>query len=295
MSRKMILALACAFASVAVPIAAWAETQVGPTTIALPDADAKITLPKGYAWAGKEEAKKALEQDGGGTEGVQGFILPMDREKEKNDWLVLVRWDDVGYVNDDDAAKLNADEILNSYKEGTKEQNEVRKEKGIPPIFVGGWAEKPRYEKAKHQVIWAIQGKDQDDATAPVVTVNYNTRILGRRGVLSLNLVTDPDKVELNKTKVAALLNQTDFNKGAQYNDYIAGKDKSSGMGIAGLILGGGAVAAAAKLGLLGGLWKWAIGILLVAKKFIIVLVAAGAAAISKFFKKGNKEDGGSV
>lgn len=290
MSRKMMLALACALASVAMPGMAWAETVMGPNTVTLPDADAKITLPKGYAWAGKDEAKKALEKEGSSTEGIQGFIVPV--EHDKNEWLVLVRWDDVGYVKDDDAAKLNADEILKSYKDGTTEQNEARKEKGIPPIYVGGWAEKPRYEKAKHQVVWAIQGKDEEAATAPVVTVNYNTRILGRRGVLSLNLVTDPDKVDINKSKVAALLDKTDFNNGAQYKDYVAGKDKASGFGIAGLILGGGAVAAAAKLGLLGGLWKWGIGIILVMKKFIIVLVAAAAAAINKFLKRGKKEDG---
>lgn len=57
-------------------------------------------------------------------------------------------------------------------------------------------------------------------------------------------------------------------------------------MGIAGLILGGGAVAAAAKLGVLGGLWKFLIGIALVLKKFIIVAVAGVAIFIRKMFSK---------
>jgi uncharacterized membrane-anchored protein len=197
----------------------------------------------------------------------------------------------MGYVNDDDAAKLDAAAILNTYKEGTAEENEKRKEEGMAPIYVGGWAETPRYEKSKHQVIWALQVKDEDSPKAPVVTINYNTRILGRKGVLSLNLVTDPGYLDQNKIKTAALLNQTAFVKGNSYEEYQPGKDKSSGLGLTGLILGGGALAAAAKFGILGGLWKWAIGLLLLAKKFIIILIAAAAAAISKFFR-GRKAKG---
>ncbi|NJL72321.1 MAG: DUF2167 domain-containing protein, partial [Candidatus Competibacteraceae bacterium] len=53
------------------------------------------------------------------------------------------------------------------------------------------------------------------------------------------------------------MLDRTSFVKGASYADYQPGKDKDSGLGITGLILGGGALAAAAKFGVLGGLWKW--------------------------------------
>lgn len=287
MSRKFIAALCCALSALCQSLPALAEPVPGPAKVELKDADVTINLPAGYAFVPKEEAKKALEEDGSTGEGVQGIVLPMS--KDDRSWIVVCRFDDIGYVSDDDANKLNADEILNSYKEGTKEQNEIRKEKGIPPVYVSGWAEKPHYDKGKHQVIWAIEGKEEDKAEAPVITVNYNTRILGRRGVLSMNLVTDPDKVTMNKTKVAALLDQTAFNKGADYKDYVAGKDKSAGFGLAGLILGGGAMAAAAKLGLLGGLWKWALGIILVFKKFAIVGIAALAALIGKFFKRGDK------
>jgi uncharacterized membrane-anchored protein len=289
MRTKFLVALACGvIAASTLPVLA-GEPVDGPAVVPLKDADAQIKLPAGYAFIPKEQAVKALEDEGSTGEGVQGLILPT--AKDGNNWIVICRFDDSGYVNDDDANKLNPDDILKSYKDGTEEQNEVRKEKGIPPVYVGGWAEKPRYEKAKHQVIWAIQGKDEDKADAPIVTVNYNTRILGRRGVLSMNLVTDPDKVELNKTKVGELLNQTTFNKGADYKDYVAGKDKAAGYGLAGLILGGGALAAAAKLGLLGGLWKWGIGLLLVFKKFAIVGIAAIAAGASKIF--GKKKDSG--
>lgn len=259
-------------------------------TIVLGDRLATVHLPMEYVFVDAQRAAEFLKKQGGSEEGVLGIIAPAD---ETQDYFVLCRFEDVGYVNDDDAEKLNADDILKSYKEGTEEQNQERKDMNLPPIYVGGWAEKPHYEKASHQMVWAIEVKDEDSASAPVSTVNYNTRILGRRGVLSMNLVTDPSQLPENKLKVAALLDATKFNKGQTYADYIPGKDKSAGYGLAGLILGGGALAAAAKFGIFGALWKWALGLVLVLKKFIILAVVGVGALLSKLFgKKKNDQSG---
>lgn len=258
-------------------------------TITLGDKLADVNLSPEFQFVGEEKAKAFMKSQGSSGEGILGIIAPS--KTSKDEWFVVCRFEDCGYVKDDDADKINADEILNAYKEGTKEQNEERKEMNIPPVFVGGWAEKPRYDKAAHQVIWAIEVKDEDSASAPVVSVNYNTRILGRRGVLSMNLVTDPKTLEHDKTKVATLLKETSFRRGNTYLEYVPGKDKAAGYGIAGLILGGGALAAAAKFGVFGALWKWGLGLLLVMKKFIFIAVAGVAALIGSFFKKKPKDE----
>ncbi len=265
----------------------------GPAHVVMGDNLAAVDIPAGYMFAGKEIAKKFLEEGGSTGEGALGIIFPTptsDKEKEETSFYIISRFEDSGYVHDKDADKINADEILNSYKEGTIEQNKERKELKLEPIYVGGWAEKPKYEKSKHQVVWAIEVKEQDSSTAPVTAINYNTRILGRRGVLSMNLVTDQKDFPENKAKISDLLNKTAFTQGNTYGEYQEGKDKSSGYGLTGLILGGGAMAAAAKMGLLGGLWKWALGLILVGKKFIILIVVGIGALFAKFFgKKENK------
>jgi len=260
----------------------------GKTTVILGDKLAVVNLSKDFQFVGEEKAKAFMKSQGSSGEGILGIIAP--RKDSTEDYFVVCRFEDCGYVKDDDADKLNADEILNAYKEGTKEQNEERKELNIPPVFVGGWAEKPHYNKAAHQVIWAIEVKDDEAASAPVVSVNYNTRMLGRRGVLSMNLVTDPKNLEADKTKIATILGETTFKQGNTYAEYVPGKDKSAGYGIAGLILGGGALAAAAKFGVFGALWKWGLGILLVMKKFIFIAVAGVAAVVANFFKKKPKD-----
>jgi len=263
----------------------------GPAKIPFGDV-AAIDLPANYAFVKEKTAAQYLEKSGGVPTGLFGIIYPLLPSTAKDDeyFQLICSFDDMGYVNDDDAGKLDADGLLKSYKEGQAEENEHRKEERLAPFYVGGWAEPPRYEKAKHQVVWAITIKDEDTANSPVVTINYNTRVLGRKGVLMLNLVTSPDYLNQNKVQTAKLLDKTAFVAGNKYEEYQPGKDKSSGLGLAGLILGGGALAAAAKLGVLGGAWKWILGMILVGKKFIILIVVAAGAAISKFFKRGKKD-----
>jgi uncharacterized membrane-anchored protein len=275
--------VAMLFSSVPASIGKAGITE-GPAHVKLGEMLADIDLPAKYEFVDKETTEKFLKQQGGTPDGVLGMIVPTD-EKDGN-FFVVCRFEDVGYVNDDDANKINAQDILNTYKDGAREQNDERKELDLPPIYVGGWAEEPHYKKDSHQVIWAIQIKDDDAETAPVTDINYNTRILGRRGVLSLNLVTAPEDLATNKTKVATLLDATHFVKTQTYADYNPKTDKKAEFGLAGLILGGGAMAAAAKMGVFGAISKWFLAILLVFKKFAIVGIAAVGAIIAKLFGK---------
>lgn len=261
----------------------------GPTTIKLGEMLANLALPEKYAFVNKDVTEKFLKEQGSAPEGILGMIVPAN-EKDGN-FFVVCRFEDVGYVNDDDANKINANDILNSYKDGVKEQNEERKSLDLPPFYVGGWAEAPHYKKESHQVIWAIELKDEEREGAPVMDINYNTRILGRRGVLSLNLVTSPQDLEANKKKVAKLLDATTFVKTQTYADYVPGRDKKAEYGLAGLILGGGAMAAAAKFGIFGAMGKWLLGLVLVFKKFAIIAIAGIGALIAKIFGGKKKDD----
>lgn len=267
----------------------------GPSKVLMDKDLAEINLPAGYGYLPKQYAQEIVKKDGSSAEGVVGIVFPMPAKTEKSpEFLMYCTFHDMGYVKDDDAGEINADELLKTMKEGTKEENEERKAQGVPPFFVGNWVEKPHYEKDKHQVIWAVEVKDEDTEAAPVSCINYNTRILGRRGVLSMNLVATPDKIDDSKVKSKILLDNTAFVPGSRYADFKQG-DKDSGMGITGLILGGGALAAAAKFGVFGGIYKFLLPIILVGKKFIIVIIAAIGAVVAKFFKKGDSAGAGTT
>ena len=265
---------------------------VGPAKVTMGDNVATIDLPEGYAFIKQDVAQKILEEQGNPHEGVLGMLIPKPKgEDESVEFFVVCKFQDMGYVKDDDAEKIDAKELLESYREGTREQNKELEARGIPPVYIAGWAEEPHYDRTVHHVIWGISARDEDCENSPVTLVNYNTRILGRKGVLSMNLVTGPDTLNEDKRQVNELLKKTSFVAGNRYEDFKPGVDKESGLGLTGLILGGGALAVAAKTGLLGALSKWLIAAVLICKKFIIVIILAAVAGVKALFGGGKKSD----
>lgn len=199
-----------------------------------------------------------------------------------NAWVVTINYDEDGYVKDDDAGKINYDDLLKQMKKSLAENNKVRQEKGYPAITLIGWAAPPHYDAETHKLYWAKQlnfeGEKQD-------TLNYNIRMLGRKGVLELNAIAGINQLPEIDAQTPQILGMVDFKEGSRYADFDPKVDKVAKYGIATLVAGG-ALAAAAKFGLLKGLWIF----ILAAKKFIII----GVIALVAFFKKMFKRDGGS-
>lgn len=116
-------------------------------------------------------------------------------------------------------------------------------------------------------------------------TLNYSIRMLGRKGVLELNAIAEVRQFSEIDRQTPQILSMVDFKQGNRYADFDPKTDKVAKYGIAALVAGG-ALAVAAKAGLLKVLW---IG-LLAAKKFIII----GVIALVAFFKKIFGRRGGS-
>jgi uncharacterized membrane-anchored protein len=251
------------------------EWQPGPRKVDLGH-EISIDLPAGYVYLPPGESKKLLEKNGSfHNDSVLGLLASAKDE----DWFVVVRFEDEGYIKDDD--KLDGEEILSSMREGLPEANEERKRRGFKPLSLDGWAEPPRYEKAQHHMVWALIVSDPDGKS-----INFNTRILGRRGYVSLNLVTAPESLGTYKGNATSLLAATHFNAGARYEDFNEKTDKVAEYGLAGLVLAGAGLGAAklVKIGLLAKFGKAIIALLIAGKKAIVVAVLAIGAALKKFF-----------
>jgi uncharacterized membrane-anchored protein len=184
--------------------------------------------------------------------------------KRESHWFVIIRFEDAGFVPDDDAANWDAEEMLASIKEGTEEANTKRQEMGFPPLTVRGWEEKPHYDKANNKVVWAISADDRDGTS-----VNYNTLALGRHGYISMNLVADLNDLPALKPHAATLLSNLNFVTGKRYADFDSATDKVAAVGLTALVAG-----AAFKSGLLAKLL-----VLIVAFKKVLLIAAAGGAA----------------
>ena len=250
--------------------------QPGPAKIPLGH-DLSLQLPEADAFLAGKEAGKLLEKMGSfWNDDVLGVVVSRE---DKADWFVIISYTEEGYVKDDE--KIDADEILKGMREGVVEQNKVRVEKGFPALKLDGWAEAPRYEKAAHHLVWGLLVSSTNGPS-----VNYNTRVLGRRGFVSLNLVTGPERLAGDKPAVTALLAGTTFDGGARYEDFKQGTDKVAEYGIAALVAGGAGAAALklVKIGLLAKFGKVILAALIAGKKAIVLLFVGLYAGVKRLF-----------
>ena len=195
-----------------------------------------------------------------------GLLMPT---AEDSQWFIIFEFSESGYIKDDDRDDLDADAMIKSIREGTKQSNEERRRRGWSTMEIVGWEVPPKYNTETKNLEWAIRGENEGD---PVV--NFNTRILGRRGVMEANLVIDPSVLQDALPEFRTLLAGFDFVDGQRYSDFRQG-DKIAKYGLAALVTGG-AAAVALKSGLLQKLLK----------PIIIGLLAIGA-IFKKFFRGG--------
>ena len=241
------------------------KLQKGPAMVALGSV-AKIKVPKGFVFANKEKTAQFMEMCENPVDGSElGCVI-----RDDGGWFVLFSFEDVGYVPDDDAGKLDSAEILKALREGSEEGNAERKKRGWAPVTVTGWARPPKYNKSTHNLEWAplaTSGGDQ--------VVNFNTRLLGRKGVMSANLVVGPEELDEAEAPYRGLLSGFAFQTGNSYAEFRKG-DKIAKYGLTTLMTGG-AAAVAIKTGLFKKLWK-----------LIVVVGAAVAAGLRKLFRRGS-------
>ena len=121
------------------------------------------------------------------------------------------------------SAKIDYDEMLADMKDGTKEENAARKEAGYGAVDLVGWAVPPRYDGASKKLYWAQELAFEGNQDH---TVNYDIRVLGRRGYLSLNAVAGMSELPVVQTGMQQLLTMTEFDAGARYADFDESTDK---------------------------------------------------------------------
>ncbi len=244
----------------------WVE---GPTEARLGSV-ATLAVPEGHIFIDGGDAN-ALAQMNGNPRNDQslGMLFPDDES-----WQVTFSYSPDGYVSEDEADDLDADAILESLTAGNDQANEYRRSHGGVVVDVVGWDTKPYYNAQAKQLIWAVRARSMGQDS-----INYNTRVLGRGGVLSANLVAAPEDLVEAKQEWSGVMSGMAFNAGQRHADFKEG-DKLAEYGLTGLIVGGG-LALAAKTGLLGKLLK--------------PLLIGGAillASLGKFWKKLTGQEG---
>jgi uncharacterized membrane-anchored protein len=249
---------------------------VGPAAVPLAG-QAVLKLPEGQAFVPQPQATRLLNAMGnpGQDTKLLGLVFPQGGQQG---WFATVRFEDAGYIKDDDARDWNADDLLKSYREGTEAGNAERQKMGVPALEILGWAEKPAYEAATHRLVWAMSSREKGAPASEPQGVNYNTYVLGREGYFSLNLVTGLDELPAHKGAAHTLLAALQFDDGKRYADFKPDTDRVAEYGLAALVVG----VAAKKLGFIA-----LAGVFFAkfAKVIVLVLALVGAAA-ARIFKR---------
>lgn len=248
--------------------------------IQLRDGLATINLTDSFRYldpAGAETLLTGIWGNPPSHEKQLGVIVPADFDPfDAHAWCVVVEFEEDGYIKDDDAETINYGDLLKQMQEAAREASKARVQDGYPSIELVGWAATPRYDHQTHKFYWAKEIRFGDGKREN--TLNYNLRILGRRGVLVLNAVSGMSQLQRIERATPEILAMVDFGAGNRYTDYTPGVDRVATYGLAALVAGG----IAAKTGLV----KALLVALLALKKFVVIAFIAVAGFVKKFFNR---------
>jgi uncharacterized membrane-anchored protein len=245
-----------------------------PASVDITD-NAKVKLIKGTAYLDAAGTDKLLELTGNLPEENSFTVASQDKG-----WFAIYSFDAMGYVKDDEA--IDADTLLKSLQENQEFANEARKEQGLAPLTVVGWAVPPHYDPSTHNLEYGVTLRGEGGLD----NINYHLRMLGRRGVMDAALITAPPTLQRDLSDFRLANAEFNYNAGEDYASYQTG-DKISEYGLAALVTGGAAAAV-----LKGGLLKGLLAGLAAFWKFIAIGFVALFASVRKFLGGRDTDEG---
>ena len=236
---------------------------------------AELAIPEGFRFAESQTAVTVLRAMGNIPSGDELALVGPDNLE----WFVIYEFSDIGYVKDDEKDDLDADDMLQTFREGAKSENDQRSEAGLATVEILDWAIPPRYDEANNVLEWATKLRFTEPSGESNLSVNYKTKVLGRKGVMDVVVVCAPDELEEVLPAYRGLMEGFSFSEGERYSEFKAG-DKIAEYGLAALVVGAG-TAVAAK----AGLFAVILGFFKKGAKLIVVAVAAIGAFLARMFR----------
>jgi uncharacterized membrane-anchored protein len=247
--------------------------------ISLKNGMASVEVPSGFRFLNAEQSRVVLENLWGNpaNDNTLGMIFPQNQGPlDTSVFAFNLTYEEMGYVKDDDADKLNYQEMMTDMQKEAVEANKEREKAGYEPIQIVGWASQPFYEKATKVLHWA---KEIKFGNADANTLNYDIRALGRKGVLSMNAIGGMESLPLVRQNIQNLVAGVAFSEGNKYADFNPKVDNVAAWTIGGLVAG----KVLAKVGFFGIILKFL--------KPILLVLAAAWAAVRKFLGMKKKDE----
>ncbi|MFQ6599370.1 DUF2167 domain-containing protein [Flavobacterium sp. C3NV] len=239
--------------------------------ITLSAGEGTLNVPKGFKFLNAAQTQDVLSNLWGNPEdkSVLGSLVPDGKGvTHSNSWMFVISYQGDGFVKDDDAGDIDYDDLLKTMKEDVQAENEERKKGGYPEVQLVGWASKPYYDNNLKVLHWA---KELKFGTDEANTLNYDLRVLGRKGMYNISAVAGMDELAEVKASIPGILKSVEFNQGHKYLDFDADTDTVAAWTIGGLVAG----KVLAKVGFFAILAKFG--------KIIVIGIIAAFAGLKKF------------
>ncbi len=197
-----------------------------------------LKVPDGFKYLDADQSNYVLSDLWGNpkSESSLGMIIPESMGVlGEHTWAFNVQYDEIGYVKDDDAGDIDYNELLAEMQNDTREASKERVKEGYEAIELVGWAAKPYYDADRKILHWAKELKFGESAEN---TLNYNVRILGRRGVLVLNAIASMNELPYVNMNIDKVLNIVTFSDGNKYADFNPSVDEVAAWTVGGLVAG---------------------------------------------------------
>ena len=199
---------------------------------------ATLHVPEGFKFLNAEQSQQVLtDLWGNPSSETMGMLFPEDISVVGDNftYAIEITYSEEGYIEDDDADDIDYDDLMEDMQESAIEENKERTKLGYPTAEIVGWAAEPFYDQSSKKLHWAKEIKFEG---MEMNTLNYNIRVLGRKGYLNLNAISDMDKLPLVQTNIDRVISSAEFNPGNRYSDFNPDLDEVAAYGIGGLIAG---------------------------------------------------------
>lgn len=223
--------------------------------VALGPGLAVLDVPPGFKYLDPEQSAFVLSGLWGNPpdSSTLGMLFPQGLNPlDSSSWAFNIQYSPLGYVKDSDADEIDYAQLLADMQADANASNAAREAEGYERVELIGWASEPYYDAQAHVLHWA---KDIRFGSSEAHTLNYNIRILGRKGVLVINAIADMGQLAEVKGHVPAIQAAVQFNEGYRYDDFDPKLDEVAAVTIGGLVAGK-VLAKAGFFALLAKFWK---------------------------------------
>jgi|GEM_PF-3842818 len=188
----------------------------GPATLDI-DGVATITIPAGYIMAKGDNVRLLLQRRHAPFHEADRAIVARESFARTYGGYMLIRYNKIGYVKED-GGEIDKDKLLRDKIRRQELANRRRKSLGYRTGVITGWAIEPYYNEKKGVVEYGLNIAWYDpDGRLKNNSTNFHSALLGREGVLTIQIVEHSDTFDKYLRQYAEIIESIAFYPALSY------------------------------------------------------------------------------